>query len=399
MSRRSSIARFRPRSVSAVALAIISVTPVAAAPRMISYGYPSCVSCHFAVQGRGPLNSYGRGIDMAQSYSKKDFTAMLLGRPTGGEDPSANWDGRIRNVLADFIATLRRNERLDLDKTDPSFAAVYRQIIFFGQDDRFRVSTDVGFVDGGLHEVQLAPGFAATGGEVAFVRKMLFEWRLATDGSSGQEIAFGRDYLPLGLQIDDYSTFLLHLNAAGIYDTPLQLKYFAWTEKSLVSAYAFGPSFDDASDRDEYGGGLLYERYPNNKLAIGVQALAGWSDASDRLRVGPYVRWGISPKWALLSGVDYSAHWDVGSAGERGRQVTGFAQVFYHHTEWLVSSVTANYAYSDFLQAKEHLASFRYTTAARLNRNFTIGVSFVHGDIQRNLGYGHELAFFTNIKF
>ena len=50
-----------------------------AAPRMISFEYPNCYSCHVAVQGRGLLNARGRGIDIEQSYSELDATAALLG--------------------------------------------------------------------------------------------------------------------------------------------------------------------------------------------------------------------------------------------------------------------------------------------------------------------------------
>src|SRR5688500_13194699 len=113
--------------VLAGALFLLLTAQVQATPRMISYSYPNCISCHVSPQGRGLLNSYGRGIDIAQSYSKKDFTAMLFGRSGNSEDPTGNWDGRFRNVLADFLLSSRLNQRLDQDKTDPTLAAVYRQ--------------------------------------------------------------------------------------------------------------------------------------------------------------------------------------------------------------------------------------------------------------------------------
>ncbi|MDQ3620951.1 MAG: hypothetical protein M3463_00450 [Verrucomicrobiota bacterium] len=57
-----------------------------------------------------------------------------------------------------------------------------------------------------------------------------------------------------------------------------------------------------------------------------------------------------------------------------------------HHYEWLVSNLGANYAYSISLFAKDHLYSFWYTLAARLNRNFTLGVTSANGDLLRDLG-------------
>lgn len=372
---------------------------LSAAPRMISYGYPNCVSCHISVQGRGLLNSYGRGIDSAQSYSKKDFTAMLLGKPSDAEDPSGNWDGRFGQALADFLVALRLNRQIDEEKTDPAISVLYRQAIFFGEREQLRVNAEIGLVDGGLHEATLGPSLAATGGNAVFLKKLLLEWRLEEKDGAGKELAVGRDYLPLGLQIDDHASYILHLNRAGIYDFPLQAKYFAWDEKSLGSAFVYAPSFEEGSDRHEYGGGFLYERYPTSKLAAGVQGLVGFGDETDRMRTGAYMRWGISEKWALLAQADYGAFWDRRTFAGTADQVATFLQLFHHHYEWLVSAVTVNYAYSEALLAQADLFSFRYTATARLNRNVTLGLTYSTGDTLRNLESANELAVFTTIKF
>lgn len=391
--------RVRAYLIVVGALALLPAGHVYATPRMISYGYPNCMSCHVSVQGRGLLNSYGRGIDIAQSYSKKDFTAMLFGRAGDNEDPGKNWDGRFGNVLVDFLLSSRLNQRLDHDKTDPTFTALYRQVIFLGEKDILRINTEVGFLDSGLADTPLGPNRTAIGGNIVFLKKALLEWRIEEDGASGKELALGRDSLPLGLQIDDYTSFILHLNRSGIYDFPLQLKYFTWNEKSLTSMFLYAPSFDEPASLREYGSGFLYERYPANNVALGIQGLTGFGEESDRIRIGPYARWGISNKWALLAQADYSYFWEMGPSGGKGNQVTTYLQLFYHHYEWLVSSVTANYAYSDFLTSKNHLTSFRYTTAARLNRNFTVGLSYSVGDILRDLSHAQELAVFATMKF
>src|SRR5262245_57969949 len=144
--------RCRRSRIGAVAgaLFLLGTNPAHATPRMISYGYPSCISCHVSVQGRGLLNSYGRGIEVAQSYSKVDVTAMLLGRQTNAADPIENWSGRFGNVLLDFLISTRLTQRLDQDKTDPMLAALYRQVIFLGERDQTRINTEVGFLDSGL---------------------------------------------------------------------------------------------------------------------------------------------------------------------------------------------------------------------------------------------------------
>ena len=369
-------------------------------PRMVSYDFPNCVSCHVSVQGRGLLNKYGRGIDMEQSLSDADISARALSQSLGEKYAEGDWDGRFGNVLADFTTTSRFNYEFDTGKSDPTFSAVFRQIIFLGKKSRFRVNYEIGLRDSTLRDAKVAPNLTATGGGTAFVKKATFEWRINGGGAKGgSELVFGRDYLPLGLQLDDYSTYLLHLNRDGIFDYPLQLKYFKWTEKYLASAYLYAPTFDEPGSRREWGGGAMFEYYPTNRLALGVQALTGFADQADRFRIGGYVRWGITRKLSLLAEVDHTRFRDIGDANLEGDQTTAFAQLYYNHTEWLVSSLTGNYATSPLFTSDNAHLSWRYTLAARINRNLTVGATFAEGDIRRNLSHGEEAAIFANVKF
>ena len=219
---------------------------VQGAPRMISYGYPNCVSCHVSVQGRGLLTPYGRGIDIAQSLSQVDATGALLGKLFHGDFNSGNWDGHFGNVQADVAAVGRINQDLEKSQTDPTAYALYRQIIFLGRSKQIRFNGEVGLRDVKTRDTQISPNQIAVGGDKFFLRKLMLEWRIKENqDGSGSELAIGRDYLPLGLQIDDYTTFILSMNRDGIYDFPLQAKYFAWNSKSLGGVYAYAPTFEN----------------------------------------------------------------------------------------------------------------------------------------------------------
>jgi hypothetical protein len=376
------------------------ITPQAsAAPRMISYGYPNCIACHVSVQGRGLLKAHGRGIDIEQSLSDVDLTGELLGRLIDPKYANGDWNGYFGNVLADFVVTTRINHEFDTGKTDPTLSALYRQTIFFDHDKNVRLNTELAFRDSGLADVSLGLHQTAVGGDPFFLKKLALEWRFkGHDSDSGSELSIGRDYLPIGLQIDDNTAYILHLNRNDIYDYPLQAKYFMWGEKWLSSVYAFAPSFEEPADSQEYGGGFLYEYYPTKHLALGFQSVAAASDEADRWRNGVYSRWGISRKWTLLGEVDYSQFWNTRSGAEGG-QTTAYLQLFYHHYEWLVSSLAGNYAHSELFTRHDDHVSMRYTLSARINRNFTVGVSFTAGDIRRNLTAGQEGSVFTSIKF
>ena len=381
-------------------LAILPAARLLAHPRMISYEYTNCIQCHVAPQGRGLLNSYGRGIDMEQSLSQEDFTGRALGALIDPKYADDSWNGQFGRVLLDFVVTNRVNYDVEKTAADTVFSGIYRQTIFLGKKKNFRISTEVGLRDTVLANTRLGAGLTATGGENVFLKKAMFEWRLkGKDGEGGREIAAGRDYLPLGLQLDDYTSYLLHLNRDGIYDYPLQVKYLAWQDKWLASAYLYGPTFDETGSHREWGGGGLYEYYPTQSLALGVQSLAGASDESNRFRIGAYTRWGLGKKWAILAEVDYTHYWDAGTTSRDGEQLTAFLQLYHHHTEWLVSSITGNYAYSQLFTSGGAHFSGRYTLSARLNRNLTLGLTYANGDIRRNLSYGQEAAAFANVKF
>ena len=384
----------------AIAAGLVPATECEAHPRMVSYDFPNCVSCHVSVQGRGLLNKYGRGIDMEQSLYDADFSARAMSQALGEKYAEGDWDGRFGHVLADVTTTSRFNYEFDTGKSDPTFSALFRQVIFLEKKNRFRVNYEIGLRDTGLRAAALGPNLTATGGDNFFLKKATLEWRISGGGAKGgSELVFGRDYLPLGLQLDDYSSYLLHLNRNGIFDYPLQLKYCKWGEKYLTSVYAYAPTFDERGSRREWGGGLLYEYYPTPRLALGVQGLAGFSEQADRLRIGGYARWGITRKLSLLAEVDYTRFWDIGGVKDDGDQTTAFLQLYYDHTAWLVSSLTGNYAYSELFTSGEEHFSWRYTLAARVNRNLTLGVTFAEGDIRRNLAHGEEGAIFANVKF
>ena len=53
--------------------AVVGVRPALALPTMIRLGYSDCLTCHYAPQGGGPLNKYGKGIDEAQSLRAGEY--------------------------------------------------------------------------------------------------------------------------------------------------------------------------------------------------------------------------------------------------------------------------------------------------------------------------------------
>lgn len=374
---------------------------IQAHPRMVSFDYPDCRSCHVAVQGRGLLNGLGRSVDREQSLSQTDATGVLLGILIDPKYSEAKWKGKFGNVLADFTTTTRFKRNLSSDQSDRTLAAIYRQILFLGSESRLRINSELGFLDSGLKDIGLGSDTALLGGDSFFLKKLTLDYRLKNEGGQGgSELSIGRDYLPLGLQLDDVTSYYLALNRNGIYDYPTQLKYFTWRKRWLASAFLFAPSFDEnITTAREYGTGFMFEYYVRDSFVVGLQGLLGWSEPSDRSRSGIFLRWGLNEKWTLLAESDLTTDWGRESADNGHSLNTSFLQVFYHHREWLVSSVAGNYAHVADLRGGEHHFSLRYTLSARINRNLTLGFSAVTGDSQRNLSSGNEASAFVAVKF
>lgn len=77
---------------------LLTVVPSAwSYPSFVSYGYRSCVMCHFNGQGNGPLNDYGRALFSAEIASRslypKEVTDDELGERSGflGKTPLPGW--------------------------------------------------------------------------------------------------------------------------------------------------------------------------------------------------------------------------------------------------------------------------------------------------------------------
>lgn len=75
----------------------IGQSQVWAYPDFISYGYASCITCHYNSQGNGPLNDYGRGLWSAEIASRafydKKTTDEKLSEESGflGSRPMPSW--------------------------------------------------------------------------------------------------------------------------------------------------------------------------------------------------------------------------------------------------------------------------------------------------------------------
>ena len=304
----------------------VAAGPAWALPTMIRLGYSDCTSCHYAPQGGGPLNGYGKGIDEAQSLRAGEY------RPSDSRlVRTLSWDGRIAQDLrlvlpvrwtrpaheASDVEFLPRLQYRNYTRLLPALAA---QVIVTGETDAVR-------------RPALPYDPPATTGS-AFVNVALLHYRV----SKTIEIAGGRDQLPTGINVPDPRLFIKSRERAGYYDTPTQLKIYWASQRHRLTPFVFGAGGNEPDGDAEWGGGAVaeFDVLSNHRAVVGASGLRGNASRGSRAMVGFHVRLGYGP-WGILAQHDITSR-EREETPEAFRQHATFAQVFWAPGEWLVIS-------------------------------------------------------------
>jgi hypothetical protein len=336
---------------------------------MIRLGYPNCVSCHITPQGGGLLNSYGRGIDQAQS--------LLGGEYQATDTPLVrflSWSGRIRQDVRwtgqEFAST----------STDRPWSTIMRNRFFYRNATElgkgYRFTTMLTGETRSLPRPDKSYDHAIVPG-MAMVSTALMQYR----AKEGLEIAAGRDLLPTGVYVPDLGMLVRSRNRAGYYDTPTQVKVFWWGKRHQVIPYAFAPSGHEPVGQRESGGGAMAELdiLGHQKTVVGVNVLGATAAQVARRMLGFYTRLGFG-KWGILAEHDITGR-TVQATGVSFQQQASYAQGFWAIREWLVASVIGEQLRVQ-RPYREDLRAGKIEVAARLSSNFTLTFNF---RMQRNM--------------
>jgi hypothetical protein len=350
------------RWLGLLALAALGGSSAWALPTMVRLGYTNCVSCHIAPQGGGLLNSYGRGIDQAQSYGAGEYK------------PSKSAVERILTMGGRMRQDVRwvSQEAASSPSTGGRWATLMRNRVFYRNATElgkgFRVSAVV------MAETRAQPRpNKAYDPAVIPGRAMLSSAMLQYRPKNGFEIAAGRDLLPTGVYVADLGTLLRSRNDAGFYDTPNQVKLFFWGKRYQVVPFAFGPSGQAGSRREAGGGGLAeVDLLGSGKTVFGITGLHGSSSQTDRRMLGGYTRLGFG-RWGILAEHDVTDR-TTNASGTAFRQHASYLQGFWAAREWLVASVIGEQL-AVARPYREDLRAGKFELAARMSSGFTISAN------------------------
>jgi hypothetical protein len=345
-----------------------------ALPTMVRLGYPNCLSCHVAPQGAGLLNSYGRGIDQAQSFKGGEYApsenrvAQIL---AGG----ARIDQDVRTMLSTQVATVNGNLWGNVSRG----RFFYRNVTTLGKG--FRIS---GIVDGETNPIirKAKPYDPVKQPGSVMVTSLMLQYR----PKEGMEFGVGRDTLPQGLIIPDQTTYIKARNRLGYYDTPTQAKAFFWGKRYMISPFVFAPSYREPLAAREHGAGAMAEMDlgHDGKRIVGTNTLYGSERLGNRTMTGVYTRLGFG-SWGVLAEHDFTRRSlvpDLKSA--KFNQHASYVQGFYYPREWLLTGLIAE-RLTVQNPYPEHLWQFKGEIASRMSSNWNL--SF-RGGAQRDFRTG-----------
>src|SRR6266849_8543953 len=158
-------------------LLVAHVPSLHASPTMIRLGYSDCATCHISPQGGGLLTTYGKGVDEAQSFRKKEV------QPADTATSRFLYDVRLVTA-SQLVDTLARSSQPVTSSTLRLQARSSARL-----SDRNRLSLAFGLE---------SPTFGSSLGPTAanvVVYKALYEYR----PKENLEIAVGRDEMPSGI--------------------------------------------------------------------------------------------------------------------------------------------------------------------------------------------------------
>lgn len=287
-------------------------------PSYVRLGYVSCTACHFLSTGGGLLTPYGRTVQDGESLFSKEL-----------EPPEKRFSQGVQARLIETNNNRQANPFL--------MQADYLASVFVSK--QVRIDGDFG---GALQRGPHGTWVDAPGGWDAVLIRRFLVTGVVNDASL---IQMGRDFYPMGLNIDDHTSFLKSRNKRNITDYPTQLRYIHQSETVQLMPYLYGPSYEESSDNQESGGGMRTEFALNSTNSVGALAQIGNTPVLSRTVADGFVRLSVSNWNGLLSEYVFE-HRKIHSVTDTVDQWTWYTEPFVAIPEWIETGFVYEYLHA-----------------------------------------------------
>lgn len=293
----------------------MGASQIFAYPSMNRHGYTSCVGCHYAPQGGGLLTAYGKSIAKAFSmpggdYKESDVKKMI------------SLNGRWEQAIQFRLAHLKKET----------------ESVTFPMQGDFLAGAKIGekgFANLTLAKLPERGKTTALNQESGFFTEYLFRslgYVQALNKNYTVQVERGR--LPLGLNIEDHSTYIKRRNKNDTTDLVSRLALYRQDKIGQADVHIYSPSGQEKKGNEEWGALAKYEWYTFKHIFFGGQLLYGKTDLIKRDIQGIYSRGAVFGNIAWLAELDRTRR-DIEGNSEPFDQWTSFFKLSYFMQDWL----------------------------------------------------------------
>lgn len=269
------------------------------------------------------LTEYGKGVAAGSSLFSREYQT-----PTNPIYRTLTLNGNVQHGLQARVLSMKTRNQSD------TFLMMLDYQNATQLTDTIRFETTVGLTPPRLKEARR--GGSGALGEDFILRRMLVAYR----NSSEYEVLVGRDFLPVGLNLDDHTMFLRTENRRSVTDYNTQVRaYLPIKEHFILTPFAFGPSFEETTRNQEWGAGARSEYSLTSDRSIGATALLGSSDAIKRLSASAFTRLGYNELFGLIGEYHFTRRTQQGFGGASFGQHILYVKPYVSPVEWIEAGV------------------------------------------------------------
>lgn len=284
-------------------------------PSMVRHGYTNCIGCHYAPQGGGLLTAYGKSIAKAFSMPGGDYKESAIKK-------AISLNGSWEQALQFRLAHLRKETETVTFPMQGDFLAGVKV-------------GDKGFLNATLAKLPERGKGTTTNQESGFFTEYLVRsLGYVQPLNNTYTLQLERGRLPLGLNIEDHSTFIKRRNKNDTTDLVSRLAFLRQDKIGLSEVHVYAPSGQEKEGNEEYGALAKYEWYAFKHIFFGGQLLYGKTDSIKRDLQGFFSRGSLFKDFGWLAEINRTRR-DIIGTTEPVNQWTSYLKLSYFLRDWL----------------------------------------------------------------
>lgn len=271
-------------------------------PDFISYGYNSCLTCHYNSQGNGPLNDYGRALFTTEIASRKIFSDKL------SEEEIAAKSGFLGSTELPWWIRPGIKYRGLYFVNNPGSQAAVKKYVTMQADLNVAIQLDqeakyLFVVSGGYQPTPMAQQANKESNDKNLIsREHYFRWQ----PTKKLFTYFGLMDKVYGIRTADHTAFSRAVTGVAMNDQSdgIIAQYYGGSWELTGNAFV-GNIAQEAADVRQKGGSVMFEYDVAEKNRIGFAYLQSKNNYVEKKRFEVHSKLGLDKGNSLLTEVGF----------------------------------------------------------------------------------------------